>query len=112
MTGWPAGLIPVCHDNPSGRRSLAAGLRLNLAGPPRRRGGGLVASEDSSSLQACFADGKPGGKEQECAAISQHLLPWMKVAVRAAEQDAHSVHIRFDRARSRMHTERARPGSV
>ncbi len=28
------------------------------------------------------------------------------------KQYAHSVHIRFDRARSRMHTERARPGSV
>ena len=43
-------------------------------------------------------------------AISQHLLHQVKVAVRAAKQDAHSVHFRLDRARSSVHTESAWPG--
>jgi len=37
----------------------------------------------------------PRGKEKEYAGISQHLPHQMKTAVRAAQQDAHNVHIRF-----------------
>ena len=36
----------------------------------------------------------------------------MQVTVRAAKQDAHSVHIRLARARARRHTERARQGQT
>lgn len=61
-------------------------------------------------LPARSGDGQVSGKEEECTAVSQRLVHQMKVAVRAAKQDARSVHIRFDRARSRRHTERTRPG--
>ena len=33
-------------------------------------------------------DGQPSGGEKECTALSHHLLPRLKAAVRAAEQDA------------------------
>jgi len=52
----------------------------------------------------------PGGKEKECAAISQRLPHQMKVAIRAVKQDARSVHFRLDRARSRRHTEISQAG--
>ena len=70
-----------------------------------------VASEGFSSLPTRSGDRQPGGREKECGAISQHLLHQVRVTVRAAKQDARSVHFRLDRARSIMHTEISRPGS-
>ena len=64
-----------------------------------------VAGKGSSSLPARSGDRQPGGEEKECAAISQRLPHQMKVAVRAAKQDARSVPFRLDRARSQRHTE-------
>jgi hypothetical protein len=57
-----------------------------------------------------LGDRQVSGEEKEWAAISQHLLHQMKVAVSAAKQDAHSVHFRLDRARSLMHTETSPAG--
>ena len=93
---------------------LAAGLGFSVPGNPGNPGSDvefLLPERTPVRFPARFGGGSTGGEEKECAGISQHLLPWMQVAVRAAKQDAHSVHIRLARARARRHTERVRPGS-
>ncbi len=46
-----------------------------------------TVSQVSNPLSGVLGDCQVSGEEKECTAISQHLLPWMKVAVRAAKQD-------------------------
>jgi hypothetical protein len=65
----------------------------------------LLSARTPFPLPARSDDGQPSGEEKECTGISQHLLHWMKVAVSAASKMTRSVHIEFDRARSRRHTE-------
>ena len=108
MTGWSAGLTP-CVTPPHGHRPVA-GLGFSVTDNPGSDVQSLLPARTLVPLPARPDDRQPSGEEKECTAICQHLLPWMKVAVRAAKQDARSVHIRLARARARRHTERARPG--
>ena len=87
--GWPLpgpaslALVPL---RPHRALKFAAGLRFSVAGHP---GSDLklFCRKRFNSLTARSGDGRPSGEEKECAAISQHLLPWVRVAVRAAKQD-------------------------
>jgi hypothetical protein len=88
----------------------AAGLGFRMPGNPGSDVEFLIAGQDSIPLPAHSGACQPSGEEKECAAICHHLLPWMKVAVRAAKQDVHIVPIGLARARATMHTERTHLG--
>jgi hypothetical protein len=104
MAGWVPGPGPVCHADLTGHRGPAAGLGSGVSGNPGGIGARVVG-KDSSSLPARLGDCQPVRRGEGMRAISQCLLPQVKVAVRAAKQDARNVHFRLDRARSSVHTE-------
>jgi hypothetical protein len=78
---------PPFHGGLTGHLRPAAGLGFSVAAAP------AAALENSPSVRfpircpACLGDRQVSSEEKDCTAISQHLLPWMKVAVRAAKQD-------------------------
>jgi hypothetical protein len=110
MAGWSAGLIKVCHASLSGHSVLVAGLGFSVPGNPGSDVEFLLPARTPDALQRVWVTVSPAGEEKEYIAICRHLLPWMKVAVRAAKQDARSVHFRLDRARSSVHTEISQAG--
>ena len=88
------------HADLTGHRRPVAGLGFGVPGNPGAALKLVLPARAPVRFPARTGDRQPGGEEKECAAISQRLLRQMKVAVRAAKQDAHSVHFRLDRARS------------
>ena len=86
---------------PGHRARSLAGLGFSLADNPGIEVESLPGARTPVPLPARLGDGQDGGEEKECTAISQHLLPWMKVTVRAAKQDVGLIPpLRLDRARS------------
>jgi hypothetical protein len=100
----------VCHARLTEHTGPAAGLRFSMADSTGSDAQLLSPARTPVPLPAPLGDRQVSGEEKEWAAISQHLLHQMKVAVSAAKQDAHSVHFRLDRARSLMHTETSPAG--
>ena len=100
MTGWFRGLVPVCHADLTGHRGPVAGLGSGVPGNPGAALELVLPARAPVRFRRAPVTVSPGGEEKDFAAISQRLPHQMKVAVRAAKQDAHSVHFRLDRARS------------
>ena len=95
MTGWFRGLA-LWHGSlgwsPRSRRW--PGVRR--ARHPRRGIGAHVVNKSSSSLPV-LRYRRPDGEEKDFVPLAGAFPHKMKVAVRTAEQDAHSVHLRLDR---------------
>ncbi len=105
MTGWFRGLVPVCHADLTGNHGPVAGLGSGVPGNPGAALEFVLPARAPVRFRRARVTVSRGDEEKDCAAISQRLLHRLKVAVRAAKQDARSVHFRLDRARSSMHTE-------
>ena len=98
-------LVLLCHADLTGHRDPVADLGSGVPGNPGAALGLVLPARVPVRFRRAPVTVSPGGEEKECAAISQHLLHQVKVAVRTAKQDARSVHFRLDRARSSVHTE-------
>jgi hypothetical protein len=110
IPGWCRRPGTGCRCGLTGHMHPVAELGFSMAGNPGSDVECLVPTRTPFRFQHARVTVRPGGEEKEFAAISRHLLPWMEVAVRAAKQDAHSVHIRLARARATRHTETSPAG--
>ena len=106
----PAGLVLVCHVRLTGHGDQAAGLRLSVASTAGRDVESLLPARTQVRSQRAWVDRQVSSEEKECEAISQRPLHQVKVAVRTAKQDAHSVHFHLDRRGPACILKPVRPG--